>query len=187
MRPVLWRIHRTSGDHVLPWNALRTWGPAADCRWEPHPPPSGDHPGEGASYTSVDLGTAVVEAFQATRTIDPTSGNPRATSWTPTRALTLLDLTDDWLLRNGASAALTSVPHSTCRAWARAIRTTWPELDGLWTTSVLTGRGNVTLWQPAAETFPTLPGFSGALVDDLLWDALDQIAHRYATAGYRLV
>src|SRR5690625_5261096 len=115
----LWRVHRTQGPNVLPWNVLRQWGPAADCRWEPHREPSAVHPDEGVSYTAVDLATAVVEAFQVTRRIDPHTGRPKATSWTPTRPLRLLNLTDDWFLRNGAAASLLSAPHGTCRAWAR--------------------------------------------------------------------
>lgn len=183
----LWRVHRTEGPHVAGWDTLRAWGPAANCRWDPHPQPVGLHPGEGVSYTATDLATAVVEAFQDTRRIDPNSGRPRATSWMPTRVLRLLDLTDDWCLRNGASAALTAAPRSTCQAWARAIRAAWADLDGLRTSSVLTGRTNVTLFAPAADTFPMLPEFSEFLSDDVLWDRLDHLARRYRNAGYRLL
>lgn len=183
----LWRIHRTEGDHVLPWNALRAWGPAADCRWDPHPEPADDHPKERVSYTAIDLATAVVETYQSTRRIDPHTGRPRATSWTPARPLRLLNLTDDWALRNGASAALASASHNTCRAWARAIRQAWPDLDGLHTNSIHTGRANITLWAPAADAFPPLPGFSEYLTDDLLWDKLDLIAERCRVAGFRLL
>jgi hypothetical protein len=183
----LWRVHRTEGPYVLAWDTLRHWGPAANCRWEPHPEHTAVHPGEGVAYVACDLATAVVESFQDTRRIDPNSGGPRATSWEPTRPLRLLDLTDDWCLRNGASAALTSAPRAWCRAWARAIRMTWPDLDGLRTLSVLTGRTNVTLWSPAADSFPERPAFSEPLSDDLLWDRLDRLAYRYRDAGYRLV
>lgn len=183
----LWRVHRTQGPYVLGWDTLRQWGPAANCRWDPHPEPSGVHQTEGVLYTAVDLATAVVETYQDTRRIDPSTGSPKATSWMPVRRLRLLNLTDDWLLRNGAAASLTSAPHSTCRAWARAIRETWPELDGLWTSSVLTGRANVTLWAPAAKTFPALPDFSEYLSDDVLWDRLDRLAGRYAGAGFRVI
>lgn len=183
----LWRVHRTEGAHVLGWATLRQWGPAANCRWDPHPAPSGDHPDEGVLYAAGDLATAVVETYQDTRIIDPRTGRPKATSWSPTRALRLLNLTEDWCLRNGASAALTYGPRSTCRAWARAIRQTWPDLDGLFTLSVLTGRSNVTLWAPVADAFPGLPAFSEYLITDLLWDHLDRIAHRYQHAGYRLL
>lgn len=39
------RVHRTEGDHVLVWNSLRTFGPA--LRFDPHPLPKGEHPGQG--------------------------------------------------------------------------------------------------------------------------------------------
>ncbi|MGO9100104.1 MAG: RES domain-containing protein, partial [Mycobacterium sp.] len=32
----LWRVHRTEGEHVLPWNKLRTYGPLPSMRWDPH-------------------------------------------------------------------------------------------------------------------------------------------------------
>lgn len=34
---ILSRIHRTTGQHVLPWNELRNDGPLPSNRWEPHP------------------------------------------------------------------------------------------------------------------------------------------------------
>ena len=61
---VLWRIHRTVGEHVLGWNRLRTHGPLVTMRWEPHPEPRGEH-GEGVLYAATDLGTAAAEVFQA--------------------------------------------------------------------------------------------------------------------------
>ena len=32
VRPVLWRIHRTQGPHVLGWNQPRTFGPLPTMR-----------------------------------------------------------------------------------------------------------------------------------------------------------
>lgn len=34
---IWWRIHRTDGEHILAWNALRTFGPV--LRFDPHPSP----------------------------------------------------------------------------------------------------------------------------------------------------
>jgi hypothetical protein len=140
-------------------------------------------------YTASDFATAVVETFQRTGKIDPHSDRPKGTSWMATRPLRLLRLTDDWGLRNSASASLTSAPQSTCRAWARAIRETWPDLDGLWTPSTLTGRANITLWAPAKDAFPAAdgPAFSEYLADDLLWRQLSHLAERYKRAGFRLI
>ncbi len=182
---MLWRIHRSVGEHVLPWSALRHWGPAATMRFDPHPPPPQEHPEIGVSYTALDLATAITETFQQQRVIDTAGGRPKATSWRTIRPLRLLNLTDDWALRNGASHSLASGPRATCRTWAQAIATTWPDLDGLWSSSTLTGRPNVTLWTPAADTFPASPDFSEYLDAAPMWAILREIARRYPS--YRLI
>lgn len=184
-RPTLWRIHRTMGDHVLSWSALRRWGPAETMRFDPHPPPAQVHAGIGVSYTALDLTTAVAETFGHQRVIDTAGGRPKATSWRPTRSLRLLNLTDDWALRNGASHSLASGPRATCRTWARAIAETWPDLDGVWSQSTLTGRPNVTLWTPAADSFPLSPDFSEHLDAAPMWAILRTITLRYPS--YRLI
>jgi hypothetical protein len=184
-QPVLWRIHRTVGDHVLPWSALRHWGPAATMRFDPHPPPPGEHREVGVTYTALDIATAVTETFQQQRVIDTAGGRPKATAWRPTRPLRMLNLTDDWALRNGASHSLASGSRATCRTWARVIAETWPDLDGLWSQSTLTGRPNVTLWTPAADTFPMNPDFSEYLDAALMWRVLREITDRYPT--FRLI
>ena len=179
---ILWRVHRTVGEHALPWNALRDYGPLASMRWDPHPEPP-TPAAEGVLYTSGDVATALAEVFQVTRLIDTRTAAPRLTAWQPVRALRLLDLSDTWLIRNGASAALPAGPRSTCRRWARAIRVTWPDLDGLAVPSTMTGRPNVVLWRPAANSLPESPSFSRALADPLVWS----IAQDAATeVGYRI-
>ena len=65
----LWRIHRTRGVHVIPWNALRRYGPLPSMRFDPHPPPLGEHD-EGVLYAATSLTTALAETFQTTRLID---------------------------------------------------------------------------------------------------------------------
>lgn len=148
-------------------------------RFDPHPPPPTDHPNVGVTYASLDVETAVTETFQRQRVIDTTGGRPKATSWRPTRPLRLLDLTGDWALRNGASHSLASGPRSTCRTWARTIAETWPDLDGLWSQSTLTGHTNVTLWTPAVDAFPANPEFSEYLEAAPMWAVLREIAQRY--------
>lgn len=154
-------------------------------RFDPHPPPPADRPDVGVTYTALDLATAVTETFQQQRVIDTSGGRPKATSWQPTRPLRLLDLTEDWALRNGALHSLASGPRATCRTWARAIAETWPDLDGLWTESTLTCRTNVTLWTPAANSFPAYPDFSEYLESAPMWAILREITRRYPS--YRLL
>lgn len=181
---MLWRIHRTAGEHVMAWNALRTFGPLPSMRWDPHP---GSLPGphaEGVMYTATDVATSLAEVYQTSRVIDTRAGAPRITAWEPARPLRLLDLSGTWLIRNNASAALLAAPRSTCRCWARAIYTTWPHLDGLAAPSTMTGRPNVVLWSAAADSIPSTPSFSRPLAQPLVWSIAQAAA---AEIGYRII
>jgi RES domain len=180
----LWRIHRTAGEHVLPWNTLRTYGPLPSMRWDPHPGAEPISTAEGVLYAAADIGTSLAEVYQTTRVIDTRAGAPTLTAWQPQRGLRLLDLSGTWLLRNSASAALLAAPRSTCRRWARAIYTTWPELDGLYVPSTLTGRPNIVLWNAAADSIPTMPSFSRPLTHPLVWSIAQAAA---AEIGYHIL
>ena len=184
VRPLLWRIHRTQGPHVLGWNQLRTFGPIPTMRYDPHPEPAGPST-EGVLYTATSLATALAETFQATRVVDTRSFAPQLTAWTPTRDLRLLDLTGGWALRNGAAFSLATAPKSTCRAWARQIRATWPDLDGLWAPSTMTGDANVVLWNPAHTSLRAAPDFSRPLAEPTLHAITARIAQH--ELGYRLI
>jgi RES domain len=180
----LWRVHRTEGEHVLPWNKLRTYGPLPSMRWDTHPGPRPISAAEGVLYSAADVATSLAEVYQTTRVIDTRAGAPALTAWQPQRRLRLLDLSGTWLLRNTASTALLAAPRSICRRWARAIYTTWPELDGLYVPSTLTGRPNVVLWNAAADSIPAMPSFSRPLTHALVWS----IAQAAATEiGYHIV
>lgn len=72
----LFRITFASSPFALAWGRLRSWGPVARCRWDPHPEPPGDHPGEGVLYTAGDLMTCVAEVFADTRIIDTRCDTP---------------------------------------------------------------------------------------------------------------
>ena len=173
----LWRIHKTKGDFALPWNALRAWGPNSTCRFDPHPAgaPAVD-PHYAVMYAGTDPLTAVIEVSQERRVVDTRTGDPALTSWTPTRPLCLLDLMttdrdgtvkpDNWCLRNGASASLPSATKDICRNWAHAIRTQFPDVDGLHTPSTMTGAPTVVLFSRASNSFPGRPGFSRFLDSD---------------------
>lgn len=156
---VLWRVHRTSGENVVPWNRLRYWGPSATMRFDPHePPPRAQH--RGVSYTALTVPTSLAEVFQQTRVINSRRGAPYLTAWSPTRALSLLDLTGIWPIQAGASYVINTGRRDYCRAWARAIHTAWPELDGLWHYSAMTGGDAVTLFTHAGDSFPARPMMS---------------------------
>ncbi|MGV0743907.1 RES family NAD+ phosphorylase [Mycolicibacterium sp. XJ870] len=181
---VLWRIHRTTGEHVLPWNALRTWGPLPSMRYDPHPGPQPCATGDGVLYAATDAATGLAEVYQTTRVVDTRAGAPTLTAWSPQRPLRLLDLSGTWPLRNQASAAFLGAPRSTCRAWARAIYRTWPDLDGLHVPSTMTGRPNVVLWTAATDSFPAAPAFTRPLSHPLVWSI---VAAATAEIRYGLV
>ena len=113
---------------------------------------------------------------EATRLIDTISFGPQLTVWQPIRALRLLDLTGTWALRNQAAHALDAAPRSVGRAWARTIAATWPDLDGLWVASTMTGEANAVLWSPAADALPGAPEFSRPLADPTLYAIIARIA-----------
>jgi hypothetical protein len=180
----LWRVHRTEGEHVLPWNKLRTYGPLPSMRWDTHPGPHPSSGAEGVLYAAADVATSLAEVYQTTRVIDTRAGAPTLTAWQPQRRLRLLDLSGTWLLRNTASAALLAAPRSICRRWARAIYTTWPELDGLYVPSTLTGRATIVLWNAAADSIPAMPSFSRPLTHPLVWSITQAAA---AEIGYHIL
>lgn len=183
VRPVVWRIHRISGVHVLPWNAFRRYGPLRTARFDPHAHPVGEHPGDGITYAALDVPTSVAEVFQFSRVVTSSSG-VHLTSWTPTRELRLLDLTGDWALRNSGSHSLFAAPKSTCRNWSREIHRRWPDLDGLWSRSTMTGQPMLALYEAAADSFPQLPAFTRPLdnptVEELIAAAAQRLGYRTA-------
>lgn len=159
---VIWRVHRTSGDHVLPWNELRTFGPL--LRFDPHPRPRRGHPRHGVWYGAADVPGALAEMFQATRVIDRTAGAPYLTGLRFTRSLRLLDVggfgAGRWPTRVGGNFALDSTAHSVAQHWARTIRAAHPGLDGLAYRGRFSGGPCLALFTPAAEAFPPAPALS---------------------------
>jgi hypothetical protein len=178
----LWRVHRTAGAHVVAWNELRHFGPIDTMRFDPHDPPPHTQ-AKGVSYNALDVPTLLAEMFAQTRFINLTRGDPYLTAWTTTRHLTLLDLTGTWPIRNGVSYTINTGRRDHCRAWARAIISAWPALDGLWHHSSLTGRPLVTIFTSAADTFPAAPDFSSPLSHPGLFSTLQAAASQIS---YRL-
>lgn len=157
----LWHIANTRGPYATRFGAMRSYGPLASARFDPHPPPPGDHPTERVLYTAGDLVTAIAERFQNGREIRCRQAtDPIVYSWMPTRPLRLLDITDVSALRLGASQLLSTGPKRHTRSWAIAIHATWPDADG-----VLAGRRCAALWAPGADSFPHAPAFAKLLSD----------------------
>lgn len=181
---VLWRVHRSAGFNVVPWNALRYWGPSA-ARFDPHEPTLGARDQDiGVSYTATDVPSALAEVFQDRRVVNATRQVPYLTAWRPVRSLRLLDLTAKWPVRNGASHAINTGRHDLCRAWARSIYERWPTVDGLLHTSAMAGNPCVCLWTAAGDSFPPAPTFSRPLADPGLRLLVESAT---AQIGFRLI
>ncbi len=180
---VLWRIHETAGEHVVPWNRLRHYGPIERARFDPHDPPPREQDA-GVLYTALDVSTALAEVFQLTRTVDLRRRSPHLTGMRATRTLHVLDLSGTWPVRAGASHAIGSGRRDTTRAWARRIVAAWPDLDGLWHASAMTGLPCLTVFNPGADALPDVPAFSEPLAHPGLrpW-----LATACVTIGYRLL
>lgn len=176
---LVWRVHRTTGAHVVPWNGYRTYGPL--LRFDHQPPPRGEHPGYGVAYWARDAATALAEAFQTTRVIDRHTGSPRLTAVRMSPAL--LDVSGAngaWPTRAGGNFALNTAPHSRTQHWARTIDRAYPHIDGLQYQARWGGKPAIVLWQRDDRTpFPTEPEHSWLLADQ-------RLSGRLATAADRL-
>ena len=183
---VWWRVHRTEGDHVLAWNALRIFGPV--LRFDPHPLPKGEHPGHGVWYAASTPVGALAEAYQVDRTIDRERGGPYLTGLSFTRALIVLDLAIDspgaWATRAGGNFAISTATHALTQRWARHIVDAFPELDGLRYNGRFAGDACLALFTPAASAMPDRPRLSLPLSHP---DLASRIAGAARRLGYRVV
>jgi hypothetical protein len=146
------RIFAAAGRHRQRWNTFRYTGPLPHARFDPHPlgaaPTSRDH---GVLYFALSTRTCVAEVFQASSIVDRSSRRPHLVVFRPVRTMRLLDLAGLWPTRAGASQEVSSGPKIVTQAWARAIRTAHPDLDGLWYRSSMdSGEPAICLWDPPA-------------------------------------
>ncbi|MDG3010609.1 RES family NAD+ phosphorylase [Rhodococcus sp. D2-41] len=182
----IWRVHRTDGVHVLPWNALRTFGPI--LRFDHHPPPRGEHADHGIWYGSDSPRGALAEAFQSTRVIDCRRGEPFLTALRFTRVLRLLDVSGiggaAWSTRVGGNHAIESVAQCLSRQWARQIRQAYGEIDGVAYRGRYAGRMSIALFERGADGFPDRPELSLPLRHSELACPLETAAHEL---GYTVV
>jgi hypothetical protein len=157
------RIFTQSGRHPQRWNTFRHTGPLPHARFDPHPAGSDGAPAHSAEhgvlYFGLSVRTSVAEVYQATSTVDRRTRGPHLVVLRPRRTLRLLDLAGLWPTRAGASQAMSTGPKDVTRAWARAIRAAYPELDGLWYRSSMdAGDPAICLWDPpATSALPDTP------------------------------
>jgi len=197
---VLARIFRAGGAHPAEWFEFREFGPL-DTRFDPHPEPTGAHPGSGVMYTVLEehgpgaesgsdlesaLAACLLEVFQQHRIIRRGAGSPTLAVFETVRPLRLLDLSDsDWIAVAGGNAAIASGERERSREWARAIRASYPDLDGVLASSSIVPSARVAaLWEPAADALPRHPLALLELDREELTGVIDTIAERY---GYLLL
>jgi len=149
------RVFVAAGAHHQRWNTFRHTGPLAHARFDPQPPPAGGGvvttPEHGVLYFGLSVRTSIAEVFQATSIVDRTTRRPHLAACQPTRPLRLLDLCGLFPTRAGASQEISSGAKDVTQEWARAIRSAFPDLDGLWyRSSMNSGDPAVCLWDPPA-------------------------------------
>jgi hypothetical protein len=149
------RIFTAHGNHPQQWNSFRYTGPLPHGRFDQQRPGKGGTPvtdrRNGVVYFGLSVRTSVAEVFQTTSIVDRRTRGPRLVVVRPTRTLRLLDLCGLWPTRVGASQEISSGPKKITQAWARAIRSAFDDLDGLWYRSSMDGGGPaLCLWDPPA-------------------------------------
>ena len=171
------RIYERGGPFPTLWNAFRHVGPLS--RFDHH------HRGadglaaqpRGTLYAAADIPTAVAEFFQNTRQINRTRRQPWLVSFMLSGEVRLLDLTDAFCVRVGASAKLVSGPFVYAQNWSRGLYEAYGEAHGLYYRSSLTNRPAVALYERANQPglFPTNPILHRALADPTLHKAMAMV------------
>lgn len=156
------RIFTAHGNHPQRWDSFRYTGPLPHGRFDQQTPHKGEmvtDPANGVLYFALSVRTSVAEVFQTTSTVDRKTRGPRLVVVRPTRTLRLLDLTGLWPTRVGTSQEISSGPKKLTQAWARAIRTAFDGIDGIWYRSSMdSGAPAICLWDPPArDALPEAP------------------------------
>ena len=177
---LLWRVYRRGGPHPTLWQMFRHFGPL-NGRFDHHLPDDAGKPRiqeRGIYYAAADLATCLAEVFQDTRAIHRNAADqPWAVGFELAAPVRLLDLTDTWPTRAGASMALSSGPRPRARRWSRAIYDAYPEIQGLYyPSSMHAHRPMISLWERSREALPEHPLFHRALNDPALLVGLDRAA-----------
>ena len=184
----LHRIYERGGSYPTLWNTFRYIGPLS--RFDQHlASDRGGRPSfqaRGILYAATDVPAAVAEFFQRNRRINRTLHQPWLVSFALSSEVRLLNLTDTFCLRIGASAKLVSGPFVHAQNWSRGFYDAYPEVHGLYYLSSLTNRPTVALYERANHPalFPASPVFHRALADPTLHKALVMVGEK---VGYGLV
>lgn len=183
----LHRLYERGGRYPTLWNAFRHIGPVS--RFDHHVRSDDERPTfqeRGILYAALDMPTAFAEFFPRNRRINRSLRQPWLVSFALAAELRLLNLTDTFCLRVGASAKLVSGPFLHAQNWSRGFYETYPEIQGLYYPSSLTNRPTIALYERAdgPSMFPGNPLFHRALSDPTLHKALLAVGDEI---GYGLI
>lgn len=163
----IWRVYFQAGAHPTTWGQFRAWGPTV-ARFDHHILPARMQ-SRAILYGAIGLKaaiTTIAEVFQGTRVMERGRGAPTWVAFDTTADLRLLDLSDTWSTKAGASMAIASGPRSRARRWSQAIYSAYPDVDGLLYGSSMNGNQPcVVLYERALRVMPTSPVFHRMLVD----------------------
>lgn len=183
----LFRIYKRGADYPTLWNQFRHFGPLS--RFDHHY--TNDHneaqiQERGVLYAASDLPTAAAEFFQhKRRRINRFYENPWLASFRLPGTVQLLNLTDTFCLRVGASMKLMTGPFAHTQAWSQGFYEAYPETQGLYYASSLTNRPAFMFYERANKTdlFPSTTRLHRALGDPLLHKPLVIVT---LEIGYRM-
>jgi len=183
----LHRLYERGGRYPTLWNAFRHIGPVS--RFDHHTHSGDERPtyqDRGILYAAGDMPTAFAEFFQRNRRINRSLRQPWLVSFALSCELRLLNLTDTFCLRVGASATLVSGPFFHAQNWSRGFYEAYPDIQGLYYRSSLTNRPTIALYERANRNsmFPANPLFHRALSDPTLHGALVAVDEEI---GYGLI
>ena len=83
------------------------------------------------TYLAENGQTCLAEVYQDTRTIDRRRDNPWLVRFETVREVSLLNLTDLWPTRVGASMMINSGSRAKAGKWSRAIYSAYTDVEGL--------------------------------------------------------
>lgn len=184
----LYRIYKRGGDYPTLWNSFRRYGPLS--RFDHHLTDEDNNARQqarGVLYAATDIPTAVAEFFQRNRgRINRFRHRPWLASFALSGEIQLLNLTDTFCIRAGASMKLMTGPFAHAQAWSQGFYEAYPEIQGLYYASSLTNRPTIMLYERADTTgiFPSKTSLHRALSDPLLHQPLVIVAEEI---GYQLL
>lgn len=184
----LYRIYKRGGDCPTLWNSFRRYGPLS--RFDHHLTDEDNNAQQqdrGVLYAATDIPTVVAEFFQRNRRrINRFRHRPWLASFTLPGEILLLNLTDTFCIRVGASMKLTTGPFAHTQSWSQGFYEAYPEIQGLYYASSLTNRPTIMLYERAntAELFPSNTRMHRELSDPLLHRPLMIVAQEI---GYQLI